>query len=164
MADLARAAGDDARVLRALDGLAALPAAQGEAFLRRGEYLESQRRTEEAVRAYEQARAGSDALAARTATLRLAQVAERAHDALRAQTLYEEILRSAPSSSEALPARVGLASLYRASGRARDARRLYEDILRLAPPGGDAARAAETALAELDAPPPVPAEKVEKTP
>ena len=162
MVDLARSAGDDARVLKALDGLAEVPAAQGEALLKRGEYLESLRRTDEATRVYEQARAGSDAGAARTATLRLAQAAEKARDGLRAQTLYEEILRAAPASAEALPARVGLASLYRASGRARDARRLYEDILRLAPPGGDAARAAETALAELDAT--AAAEKVEKAP
>jgi hypothetical protein len=150
MADLARTAGDDARVFAALDGLGAIPAAQGEASLRRGEYLESLRRTDEAARAYEQARSGPDPGAARTATLRLAQAAERSGDALRAQTLYEGILRGAPGSPEALPARVGLASLYRAAGRSHDARRLYEDILRVAKPGGDAAKAAETALAEME--------------
>ena len=138
MTDVARASGDEARVLKSLDGLAAVPSARGEALLRRGEYFESLRRNADAVRAYEEARAGPDAGPARTATLRLAQSAERGRDALRAQTLYEEILREAPASSEALPARVGLASLYRASGRDRDAHRLYEDILRVAPPGGDA--------------------------
>jgi Tfp pilus assembly protein PilF len=164
MTDVARASGDEARVLKSLDGLAAVPSAQGEALLRRGEYFESLRRNADAVRAYEEARAGPDAGPARTATLRLAQSAERGHDALRAQTLYEEILREAPASSEALPARVGLASLYRASGRDRDAHRLYEDILRVAPPGGDAARAAEAALAELDTRPAPATEKGEKSP
>ncbi len=113
------------------------PPCRGEALLTRGEYLESVRRDEDALPVYEQARSGADADAARTATLRLAQAAEKRQDALRAQTLYEEILRSAPASAEALPARVGLAGLYRASGRARDARRLYEEILRFAPAGGD---------------------------
>ena len=152
MADVARKAGDDVRVLRALDLLAAIPSLRGEALLTRGEYLESLRRDEDALPVYEQARSGADADAARTATLRLAQAAEKRQDALRAQTLYEEILRSAPASAEALPARVGLAGLYRASGRTRDAHRLYEEILRLAPAGGDAARNAEAALRELDVP------------
>ncbi len=151
MTELARKAGDDGRVLKALDLLAAIPSLRGEALLTRGEYLESVRRDEDALHAYEQARSGTDAEAARTATLRLAQAAERRQDALRAQTLYEEILRSAPASAEALPSRVGLAGLYRASGRVRDAHRLYEEILRFAPAGGDAARNAETALRELDA-------------
>jgi Tfp pilus assembly protein PilF len=150
MADLARRTGDQARLLKSLDGLAAIPAARGESLLKRGEYFESIRRDDEALRAYEEARAGPDADAARTATLRLAQAAERGRDALRAQTLYEEILRAEPGSPEALPARVGLAGLYRAAGRTGDARRLYDDILHVAPPGGDAAKAAETALKELD--------------
>ena len=162
MTDVARASGDEARVLKSLDGLAAVPSARGEALLRRGEYFESLRRNAEAVRAYEEARASPDAGPARTATLRLAQIAERARDALRAQTLYEEILREAPAAPEALPARIGLASLYRASGRDRDAHRLYEDILHVAPPGGDAARAAEAALAELDTPHAPPPETGEK--
>ncbi|MBK9061640.1 MAG: protein kinase [Acidobacteria bacterium] len=152
MAELARKAGDDARVLKAFDLLAAIPSLRGEALLTRGEYLESIRRDEDALHVYEQARSGADADAARTATLRLAQAAEKRQDALRAQTLYEEILRSAPVSAEALPARVGLAGLYRASGRSHDARRLYEEILRLAPVGGDAARNAEAALREIDVP------------
>ena len=152
MAELARKAGDDARVLKALDLLAAIPSLRGEALLTRGEYLESLRRDEDALLVYEQARSGADADAARTATLRLAQAAEKRQDALRAQTLYEEILRSAPVSAEALPARVGLAGLYRASGRAHDARRLYEDILRVAPPGSETAKNAEAALGEFDAP------------
>jgi serine/threonine-protein kinase len=154
MTDLARRLGDPERVLRSLDGLAALPATRGEAQLRRGEYFESLRRDADALRAYEEARAGSDADAARTATLRLAQAAEGSRDALRAQTLYEEILRATPDAPEALPARVGLAGLYRAAGRARDARRLYEEILRVAPAGGDPAKGAEAALRELDAAPP----------
>ena len=153
MADLARKAGDDARVLKSLDLLAAIPSLRGEALLTRGEYLESLRRDEDALPVYEQARSGADADAARTATLRLAQAAEKRQDALRAQTLYEEILRSAPASAEALPARVGLAGLYRASGRTRDAHRLYEEILRLAPAGGDAARNAEAGLKALEAAP-----------
>ncbi len=162
MADLARRTGDQARLLKSLDGLAAIPAARGESLLKRGEYFESVRRGDDALRAYEEARAGSDAEAARTATLRLAQAAERGGDPLRAQTLYEEILRAEPVSPEALPARVGLAGLYRAAGRTGDARRLYDDILRVAPPGGDAAKAAEAALKELDAAP--APEKGEKNP
>jgi tetratricopeptide (TPR) repeat protein len=162
MADLGRRIGDEARVLRSLDGLATIPAARGESLLKRGEYFESVRREAEALRVYAEARAGADADAARTATLRLAQAAERGRDALRAQTLYEEILRGAPDSPEALPARAGLASLYRSAGRANDARRLYDDILRVAQPGGDAAKAAESALKELDAP--APPEKGEKNP
>jgi tetratricopeptide (TPR) repeat protein len=162
MADLARRNGDQARLLRSLDGLAAIPAARGESLLKRGEYFESVRRDDEAGRAYEEARAGADAGAARTATLRLAQAAERGRDALRAQTLYEEILRAEPGSAEALPARVGLAGLYRSTGRTGDARRLYDDILHVAPPGGDAAKAAENALRELDAA--VAPEKGEKNP
>jgi tetratricopeptide (TPR) repeat protein len=150
MADLARRNGDQGRLLKSLDGLAAIPAARGESLLKRGEYFESVRRDDEAGRAYEEARAGADTDASRTATLRLAQAAERGRDALRAQTLYEEILRAEPASAEALPARVGLAGLYRSAGRAGDARRLYDDILRVAPPGSDAAKAAETALKELD--------------
>ncbi len=152
MVDLARRAGDHGRVLKSLDGLAAIPSARGESLLRRGEYFESLGRGDEALRAYEEARNGDDAEAARTATLRLAQAAEKGPDALRAQTLYEEILRESPGSPEALPARVGLGGLYRSSGRTRDARRLYEEILHVAPPAGEAAKAAETALRELDAP------------
>ena len=151
MADVARRSGDQDRLLKSLDGLAAIPAARGESLLKRGEYFESVRRDDEARRGYEEARAGTDVYAARTATLRLAQAAERGRDALRAQTLYEEILRSEPGSAEALPARVGLAGLYRAAGRTGDARRLYDDILHVAPPGGDAAKAAENAVRELDA-------------
>ena len=162
MLDLARRTGDEARVLKSLDDLAAIPAARGESLLKRGEYFESVRRDGDALRVYEEARSGTDADAARTATLRLAQAAERGRDTLRAQTLYEEILRAEPGSAEALPARVGLAGLYRAAGRTGDARRLYDDILRVAPPGGDAAKAAETALKELDAA--APPEKGEKSP
>ena len=161
-ADLARRAGDQRRVLKSLDALAAIPSARGESLLRRGEYFESLARGDDALRAYEEARAGDDAEAARTATLRLAQAAEKGPDTLRAQTLYEEILRESPGSPEALPARVGLAGLYRGSGRTRDARRLYEEILHVAPPAGETAKAAETALKELDAPP--AAEKGEKSP
>ncbi len=161
-ADLARRAGDPGRILKSLDSLAAIPAAHGESLLRRGEYLESLGHEPDALRAYEEARSGDDAEAARTATLRLAQAAEKGPETLRAQTLYEEILREAPGSPEALPARVGLAGLYRSSGRPRDARRLYEEILHVAPPAGETAKAAETALKELDAPP--AAEKGEKSP
>jgi serine/threonine protein kinase len=164
MTDLARRTGDEARLLKSLDGLAAIPAARGESLLKRGEYLESVRRDEDARHAYEEARAGSDIDAARTATLRLAQAAERGRDALRAQTLYEEILRAEPGSPEALPARVGLAGLYRAAGRMGDARRLYDDILGVAPPGGDAAKAAEAAVKEIDAAAVAAAEKGEKNP
>ncbi len=161
-ADLARREGDPGRILKSLDSLAAIPAAHGESLLRRGEYFESLARGEDALRAYEEARSGDDAEAARTATLRLAQAAEKGPDTLRAQTLYEEILRESPGSPEALPARVGLAGLYRGSGRTRDARRLYEEILHVAPPAGETAKAAETALRELDATP--APEKGEKSP
>jgi tetratricopeptide (TPR) repeat protein len=153
MTDLARSIEDQGRVLQSLDALAALPATRGEALLKRGEYFESLKRDADALRSYEEARAGSDADAARTATLRLAQAAEKSHDTLRAQTLYEEILRETPGAPEALPARVGLAGLYGAAGRTRDARRLYEEILRVAPPAGTLARSAEAALKELDAAP-----------
>ncbi|HTS01233.1 MAG TPA: serine/threonine-protein kinase [Thermoanaerobaculia bacterium] len=162
MTDLARRLGDSGRTLASLDRLAEIPAARGESLLKRGEYFESLRRDDDALRAYEDARAGPDPDAARTATLRLAQSAERGRDALRAQTLYEEILREAPDAPEALPARVGLAGLYRGAGRTRDARRLYEEILRLAPPGGDPAKSAEAALKALDAA--AVAEKGEKSP
>jgi tetratricopeptide (TPR) repeat protein len=162
MTDLARRIEDHGRVLKSLDGLAEVPATRGEALLKRGEYFESLKRDADALRAYEEARAGHDAEAGRTATLRLAQAAERGQNTLRAQTLYEEILRAAPNAPEALPARVGLAGLYRAAGRARDARRLYEEIVRVAPAGGDAAKNAESALRELDAP--AAPEKGEKSP
>ncbi len=162
MTDLARRIEDQGRVLTSLDRLAELPATRGEALLKRGEYFESLKREPDALRAYQEARGGSDADAARTATLRLAQAAERGQDTLRAQTLYEEILRATPNAAEALPARVGLAGLYRAAGRTHDARRLYEEILRVAPPGSDPARGAETALKELDSAP--APEKGEKNP
>jgi hypothetical protein len=162
MADLARRTGDETRILKSLDGLAAIPSAKGEALLGRGEYFESVHRDEDALHAYEEARASSDADAALTATLRLAQAAEKSRDSIRSQTLYEEILRGAPASPAALPARVGLAGLYRAAGRAGDARRLYEEILGIAPAGKETARAAETALREIDAA--AAPEKGEKSP
>ena len=158
MLELARRLEDKERVFRSLDGLAAVPGARGEALLKRGEYLESLRLDSDAVRTYEEARTMGDPATARAATIRLAQAAERGQDALRAQTLYEEILRGAPDTPEALPARLGLAALYRAAGRRQEARRLYEDLARIAPPGGEFARSAEAALRELDAAPAQPAE------
>ena len=158
MVELARRLEDKERVFRSLDGLAAVRGARGEALLMRGEYLESLRLDSDAVRTYEEARTAGDPSAARAATIRLAQAAERGQDALRAQTLYEEILRGAPDTPEALPARLGLAALYRAAGRRQEARRLYEDLVRVAPPGGEFARSAEAALREMDAAPAPPAE------
>jgi serine/threonine protein kinase len=156
-ADLARRIGDAERVGKSLDGLAALPEYRGEALLLRADWYASRGLDREALGAWESARAlgAADPAAGRTATLRLGQAAERGGDVLRAQTLYEEIVRAAPDAPEALPARVGLAGLYRAQGRAGDARRLYEDIQRGAPNGPEA-KAAEAALRDLDAPPKPP--------
>ncbi len=164
MLDAARRAKDDDRARKSLDRLAAVPGARNESLLRRGDWREARGDAEGARAAWEQARAGDDRDAARTATLRLAQSAERARDVLGAETLYEEILRTAPDSPEALPARVGLAGLYRAAGRSGDARRLYEEVLRAAPPGSDDAKAAQTALRETEAAAAPAAEKGEKAP
>ena len=84
------------------------------------------------------------------ATLRLARGAERAQNALRATTLYEEILLKAPVSSQADQARLGLAALYGTAGRLSDARRLYEEVLRSSPPASEARKAAEAGLKALE--------------
>ena len=158
MIEVAQKSGDPERVLKSLDGLASVPGARGEALVKRGEFLESAGRQVDAERTWEEALRLGDPAAASAAALRLAQAAERGKDALRAQTLYEGILRESTGAPEALPARLGLAALYRAAGRASEARRLYEDLVRLAPPGGEFARAAEAALREMDGMAPAAAE------
>ena len=76
--------------------------------------------------------------------------ADRAGDAARALTLYEEILARAPEAPEAASARLGAAALYRASGRRADARRMYEDVKRMALPGSDFEKSADAGLKSLD--------------
>ena len=73
-----------------------IPASRGEALLRKGDVLESLGQGDAAERVFEEAARASDPDVSVRATLRLARGAERAQNALRATTLYEEILLKAP--------------------------------------------------------------------
>jgi tetratricopeptide (TPR) repeat protein len=126
IADLAVKTQDKSRALKALEALIEIPASHG-----------------------------SDPDVTVRATLRLARVAGRAQNALRATTLYEEILLKAPASPQANEARLGLAALYGAAGRLSDARRLYEEVLRSAAPASDAHKAAEAGMKALESAPAV---------
>jgi Protein kinase domain len=150
IADLALKARDRTRAAQALDALLEIPAARAEALLKKGDLLESLAPGDAAERLYEEAARAPDPDVNVRATLRLARGAERSQNALRATTLYEEILLKAPASSHADEARLSLAALYRAAGRLSDARRLYEDVLRNAVPASDARKAAEAGMKSLE--------------
>ena len=149
IADLAVKAQDRTRAAKALDALLEIPAARGEALLRKGDLLESLGQGDAAGRLYEEAAHASGPDVSIRATLRLARGAERSRDAALATTLYEEILLKAPSSAHAEEARLGLAALYQAAGRLEDARRLYEDVLKSAVPTSGAQKKAEAGLKAL---------------
>jgi tetratricopeptide (TPR) repeat protein len=155
IADLAVRAQDKSRALKALDALIEIPAAREEALLRKGDVLESLGQGDAAERAFEEAARASDPDVNVRATLRLARGAEKAQNALRATTLYEEILLKAPGSSQGDQARLGLAALYGTAGRLSDARRLYEEVLRNAAPTSDAHKAAEAGMKSLESAPAV---------
>ena len=150
IADLAVKAQDRARAARALDELLKIPAARPEALLKKGDVLEGLGQSDAAERAFEEAARAADPDVRVQATLRLARGAEKAQNALRATTLYEEILLKAPVSSQADQARLGLAALYGTAGRLSDARRLYEEVLRNTAPQSDAHKAAEAGLKALE--------------
>src|ERR1039458_355020 len=124
IADLALKARDGARATQALDTLLEIPAARAETLLKKGDLLETLGQSDAAERLYEEAARGPDPDVNVRATLQLARGSERSQNALRATTLYEEILLKAPASAHADEARLGLAALYRAAGRLSDARRL----------------------------------------
>jgi tetratricopeptide (TPR) repeat protein len=150
IADLALKARDGARATQALDTLLEIPAARAETLLKKGDLLETLGQSDAAERLYEEAARAPDPDVNLRATLQLARGAERSQNALRATTLYEEILLKAPASAHADEARLGLAALYRAAGRLSDARRLYEDVLRNAVPASDARKAAEAGMKSLE--------------
>jgi hypothetical protein len=150
IADLAVKARDSARATQALDTLLEIPAARAETLLKKGDLLETLGQSDAAERLYEEAARAPDPDVNLRATLQLARGAERSQNALRATTLYEEILLKAPASAHADEARLGLAALYRAAGRLSDARRLYEDVLRNAVPASDARKAAEAGMKSLE--------------
>ena len=155
IADLAIRTQDRSRALKALDALIEIPASRGEAFLRKGDLLESLGQGDAAERSFEEAARASDPDVSVRATLRLARGAEKAQNVLRATTLYEEILLKTPVSSHADQARLGLAALYGAAGRLSDARRLYEEVLSNTAPSSDAHRAAEAGMKALESAPAV---------
>ena len=155
IADLAVRTQDKSRALKALDALLEIPTSRGEALLRKGDVLESLGQGDAAERTYEEAARASDPDVSVRATLRLARGADRAKNALRATTLYEEILLKTPGSSHADQARLGLAALYGTAGRLSDARRLYEEVLRNTAPASDAHKAAEAGMKALESAPAV---------
>jgi tetratricopeptide (TPR) repeat protein len=155
IADLAVKTQDKSRALKALEALIEIPASRGEALLKKGDVLEALGQGDAAERIFEEAARASDPDVSTRATLRLARGAERAQNALRATTLYEEILLKAPVSSQADQARLGLAALYGTAGRLSDARRLYEEVLRNTAPASDAHKAAEGGMKALESAPAV---------
>ena len=155
IADLAIKTQDRARAASSLDELLKIPAARPAALLKKGDFLEAQSQGDAAERLFEEAARASDPEVSVPATLRLAHGAERAQNALRATTLYEEILLKAPASSHADQARLGLAALYGVAGRLSDARRLYEEVLGNTPPQSDAHKAAESGMKALEGVPAV---------
>ena len=150
IADLAVKAQDKSRALRALEALIEIPASREEALLKKGDVLEALEQGDAAERVFEEAARASDPDVSVRATLRLARGAERSQNALRATTLYEEILLKAPVSPQADQARLGLAALYGTAGRLSDARRLYEEVLRNTAPTSDAHKAAEAGMKALE--------------
>ncbi len=155
MVDLALKGQDRARAARALDELLKIPAARPEALLKKGDLLETLGQGDAAERVFEEAARTSNPEVSVRATLRLARGAERAQNALRATTLYEEILLKTPVSSQADEARLRLAALYGAAGRLSDARRLYEEVLANTAPASDAHKAAEAGMKVLEGAPAV---------
>jgi hypothetical protein len=150
IADLAVKTQDRVRAARALDELLKIPAARPEALLRKGDFLEAQSQGDSAERLFEEAAREPDQDVSVRATLRLARGAARSQNAVRATTLYEEILLKAPASAHAEEARLGLAALYQAAGRLADARRLYEDVLKNAVPSSSAQKTAEAGMKALE--------------
>jgi Protein kinase domain len=153
IADLAIKTQDKSRALKALEALIEIPASRGEALLKKGDVLEALGQGGAAERVFEEAARASDPDVSVRATLRLARGAERAQNALRATTLYEEILLKAPVSPQADQARLGLAALYGTAGRLSDARRLYEEVLGNTAPASDAHKAAEAGMKALESAP-----------
>jgi Tfp pilus assembly protein PilF len=118
--------------------------------MRKAEALEAGRDEAGAVRLWDEVSRGEGPEAA-TALLRLAMSADRAQDVVRALSLYEDVVRKAPpSSDEANGARLGAAALYRASGRHADARRMYEEVLSGARAGSGFDASAEQGLRSLE--------------
>jgi serine/threonine protein kinase len=143
--------GKSSAALAALDDLIAMG---GAAALRgkmwKAEILQNARDDAGAGRLWGEVSRG-DGPEAVTALLRLAMAADREHDAVRALSLYEDVLRRAPpSSDEANGARLGAAALYRTAGRMADARRMYEEVLDSARPGSGFDTSAEQGLRSLE--------------
>ncbi|MGE5716252.1 MAG: protein kinase domain-containing protein [Acidobacteriota bacterium] len=155
IADLAVKTQDKSRALKALEALIEIPASRAEALLKKGDVLDSLGQGDAAERVFEEAARSTDADVSVRATLRLARSAEKSQNALRATTLYEEILLKTPVSAHADQARLGLAGLYGTAGRLSDARRLYEEILRNTAPQSDAHKAAEAGMKALESAPAV---------
>ena len=155
IADLAVKTQDKSRALKALEALIEIPASRGEALLKKGDVLDTLGQGDAAERVFEEAARAGDPDVSVRATFRLARGAERAQNALRATTLYEELLLKAPVSSQADQARLGLAALYGTAGRLSDARRLYEEVLRNTAPASDAHKAAEAGMKALESAPAV---------
>jgi len=155
IADLAVKTQDKGRALKALDALIEIPGSRGEALLKKGDVLDALGQGDAAERIFEDAARARDPEVSIRATLRLARGAERAQNALRATTLYEEILLKAPASPQADQARLGLAPLYGAAGRLSDARRLYEEVLENTPSESDTHKAAESGMKALESAPAV---------
>ena len=151
--DLALKTQDRPRATKALDALLQIPQARPEALLRKGDFLLSLGQVDAADRLFEDAAHANDPAVSVPATLRLARGAERSQNAVRATTLYEEILLKAPGSTHADEARLGLAALYRAEGRLSDARRQYDDVLRNEMATGETRKAAEAGLKTLESAP-----------
>jgi len=150
LADVLPRANDPDGALAALDELAALRSpARSRALLAKADLLASLGRGAEAREIWESL-AASDGPERWTAKLRLAMAADRAHDTVRALTLYEEIIARAPAGSVTTAARLGAGALYRDERRYGAARQMYEDVLRSAPPGSGEASSARSGLASLE--------------
>ncbi len=151
MADTAQRAGEGDEALAAWDQVITLagPGAV-KARIRKAELLEARHDDTAAGRVWEELAEGSDPEGRNVGNLHVAMAAEKAHDRVRALTLYEDVAANAPSGSDtANAARLGAAALYRAAGRLQDARRMYEEVKAHARPGSDFDRSADQELSRI---------------
>jgi tetratricopeptide (TPR) repeat protein len=150
LAEVLPRAGDVDGALAAFDQIASLGTpARGRALLASADLLAMQKR-EPAARQIWEALSSADGPERWKAKLRLGMDADREHDAVRALSLYEEVIARAPDGPEVTAARLGAGALYRDERRWGAARQMFEEVLRRAPPESAEAASAKSGLASLE--------------